>query len=183
VATSASALGSLVGAMPQVQEIVASLKQGEEIAQFLRQQTEFWMEQVRLIERAHSQGGSGASASAATPTWPGLPPGMNAALLTGVATGTTASGSASVATAAVPVAPAPAAAPAAPSAPVSPNKEEAPTSPVTPKGVDTEGRTLSGGSDLGAQMSELQRLQKERWLKRSSSNVSAGEEQAGSSTQ
>jgi len=31
-----------------------SLKRAEEIAKFLRQQTEFWMEQVRQIEQAHS---------------------------------------------------------------------------------------------------------------------------------
>lgn len=160
--------------MPPVHEIVASLKQGEEIAQFLQHQTKFWMEQVKLIEHAHSHGG-GASAGSVMPTW-ALPPGIGSALLTGAAPSANASGSAPATQTApaVPASSAPSTAPvcsaapavsaeassATPSTPTSPSKEEAP----------------AGGSDHNAQMSELQKLQKERWLQRSSSNLGEGEE-------
>jgi len=43
--------GGAISALPPVAEIVASLKHAEEVSKFLRQQTDFWMEQVRLIEQ------------------------------------------------------------------------------------------------------------------------------------
>mmetsp|Transcript_93902 Transcript_93902/g.265703 ORF Transcript_93902/g.265703 Transcript_93902/m.265703 type:complete len:616 (-) Transcript_93902:62-1909(-) len=46
------------GALPPVAEIMESLRRAEEIAKFLRQQTEFWMDQVRQIEQGHSQPGA-----------------------------------------------------------------------------------------------------------------------------
>jgi hypothetical protein len=38
-----------------VQELLDSLQRAEDIAKFLRQQTDFWMEQVTQIQQAHVQ--------------------------------------------------------------------------------------------------------------------------------
>lgn len=60
------ALGSL-GSLTPVSEITEALKRAEELSKFLRQQSDFWMEQVRLIERNHLQQTSGAQGA---PGWP-----------------------------------------------------------------------------------------------------------------
>lgn len=42
---------------PSIREITDALKQAEEVAKFLREQTAFWMDQVRVIEKAHASPG------------------------------------------------------------------------------------------------------------------------------
>ena len=45
--------GSPLGALPPVNDIVESLRRAEEVAKFLRQQTDFWMQQVTMIQENH----------------------------------------------------------------------------------------------------------------------------------
>lgn len=47
-------LPSLAGALPPVEDIVKALEHAQQMAAFMREQTDFWMEQVRQIEKAHS---------------------------------------------------------------------------------------------------------------------------------
>lgn len=63
VDTSGSNLFSSSAALPPVQELLDSLHRAEEIAKFLRQQTDFWMEQVTQIQQAHVQSASAARQS------------------------------------------------------------------------------------------------------------------------
>eukprot|EP00927_Polykrikos_kofoidii_P027303 TRINITY_DN24070_c0_g3_i2.p1 TRINITY_DN24070_c0_g3~~TRINITY_DN24070_c0_g3_i2.p1 ORF type:complete len:702 (+),score=113.45 TRINITY_DN24070_c0_g3_i2:101-2206(+) len=73
-----SALGSAPA--PPLQDIMEGLKRAEDVAKFLREQTAFWMEQVRQIQQTHCSGGdpagllAGGSSPSAVQT-PLLPPG------------------------------------------------------------------------------------------------------------
>lgn len=58
-------MGTL-GSISSVSEINETLKRAEEISKFLRQQSEFWMEQVRIIQQSNTQEMVGA------PGWPGF---------------------------------------------------------------------------------------------------------------
>eukprot|EP00747_Dinoflagellata_sp_TGD_P074538 gnl/TRDRNA2_/TRDRNA2_158360_c0_seq2.p1 gnl/TRDRNA2_/TRDRNA2_158360_c0~~gnl/TRDRNA2_/TRDRNA2_158360_c0_seq2.p1 ORF type:complete len:449 (-),score=70.38 gnl/TRDRNA2_/TRDRNA2_158360_c0_seq2:75-1421(-) len=48
--------GSMLGSLPDIQEINESLKCAKEMAKFMREQALFWSEQVRQIEQAHMSG-------------------------------------------------------------------------------------------------------------------------------
>jgi E3 ubiquitin-protein ligase synoviolin len=49
-----SALGSALGTLPPVHDILESLRRAEETSKFLRQQSEFWMQQVQMIQKSHT---------------------------------------------------------------------------------------------------------------------------------
>lgn len=173
-AVDAVLFGSTLAALPPVQEIVESLKHAEEIAKFLRQQTDFWMEQVRQIERHHSQ--------------PGGPVGFStdiAAYLQSQSSGLLSAAS-QPAAAAAPAAAASSAAAAAASAPASSGSVASPSistdlgafgsSAATAQEPAAENPPCSpGGGDLRDQMAELRRAQKEQWeRRRSNSSLGSG---------
>eukprot|EP00931_Biecheleriopsis_adriatica_P101707 TRINITY_DN76793_c0_g1_i1.p1 TRINITY_DN76793_c0_g1~~TRINITY_DN76793_c0_g1_i1.p1 ORF type:complete len:595 (-),score=117.51 TRINITY_DN76793_c0_g1_i1:94-1878(-) len=61
-----SSAGAAGGALPPLQDILDSLKRAEEVAQYLREQQDFWMGQVRQIQERH--GREAASARGAAPS-------------------------------------------------------------------------------------------------------------------
>jgi len=131
----------------QVQDIMASLKRAEEISTFLRQQTDFWMEQVRQIEQAHSHQPVTSGTAAIDPS----------SFLSSVAgiplvAGASAAGTAVAASSSTTV------------AAIQPSSEPE-------AGISS---TTTGGNNGSAKdpMAELRRVQKEQWeRKRTSSNV------------
>lgn len=132
-------LGSLGGGRLEgsasLEDILGTLRQAEDMSTFLREQTEFWMEQVRLIQQDHSRGSSVFSSKGA-----GLmvPPHLNAEpLIRGAGPGLAAAASAAPSTAAA-AAPSAAAAAAAPAAveplsrpPVVAQEQQAATAPTS----------------------------------------------------
>ncbi|CAK0852715.1 unnamed protein product [Prorocentrum cordatum] len=70
----AATLVGLVSAPPvqleSMEEIAEQIRRCEEVAKFLREQTDFWMEQVRHIQRSHLHpAAAGAAAGLASPPW------------------------------------------------------------------------------------------------------------------
>lgn len=125
-----------------------SLKRAEEIAKFLRQQTDFWMDQVRQIEQAHSHQPVTSGTAAIDPS----------SFLSSVA-GIPLAAGASAAVAAV-------AASSNATAATQPSPMEPEASTSSP---------MAGGSNGSANdpMAELRRVQKEQWeRKRTASNIS-----------
>jgi len=57
----AAAMGS--GTLPPLEDVVAALKRAEDVAKFLREQQDFWMDQVRLVQERHGPGAHGAVGS------------------------------------------------------------------------------------------------------------------------
>jgi len=153
------------GSLPPVHEIMDSLKRAEEIAKFLRQQTDFWMEQVRQIEQSHAP--TVPVGTPASGNIPGVP--MQWPLMTGGGGSATTGPSAESASAGSSSAPHVAAQASAPNtqAPDLESGETAATS-STPEEVT---RTTSG-ADINDQMAMLRRAQQEQWeRKRSSSSL------------
>lgn len=56
------------GSLPPMQDIVDSLKRAEDVAKFLREQQDFWMEQVRQIQDRHGQTAVLTSEAGSPPT-------------------------------------------------------------------------------------------------------------------
>jgi len=188
-------LGSGSPGLPSVNEIVESLTQAEEISKFLREQTEFWMAQVRLIQQDHAQGvsvfsGKGAGMSV-------VPPHLSSQVLLLGSAGATSSSSSAAAPAPASVVATEAAVPGATqglAAPEVPADAHGPTasagsSATTASTPSTTGvaptvlqsmneeqdeeQDEAGDSDSGAPdaMAELRKAQQERW-KRSGSSLS-----------
>jgi len=171
-------LGTL-GTLPPAQEIMDSLKRAEEVAKFLRQQTEFWMDQVRLIEQNHSQSASSGGLTAAPPQWsvlsaPGVPQSIGAALA-GVA------GAAGLATAPPGFAESfDDSSPASPSSFGLRQRRSNACEGDRDVAADEGGATAdadngSSSTNVCDQMAELRRKQKEQWeRKRTASSTSLG---------
>jgi len=125
-----------------------SLKRAEEIAKFLRQQTDFWMDQVRQIEQAHNH----------QPATFGAAPFDPSSFLSSVAGIPQVAGNAGA---------------SAVAAVAASSNAAAATQPSSETQVSTS-NTTAGGSNGAAKdpMAELRRVQKEQWeRKRTSSSV------------
>lgn len=198
---------SSVTSLPPIDDIVGALNQAEEISKFLRQQTDFWMEQVRQIEQSHSGRGAGVANSASSSHFM-VPPRMPLLSATGLAassgSATSGSGASAPLLAAAPAAPAGPEAPAVPqqpaaqqpsapqpAAPQQPAAQQPATAAVGAGGAAASssgeaGSAASGGGDGGAeggagdQMAELRKAQQERW-KRTNSSLSQASVGSGAS--
>mmetsp|Transcript_87077 Transcript_87077/g.202709 ORF Transcript_87077/g.202709 Transcript_87077/m.202709 type:complete len:584 (-) Transcript_87077:47-1798(-) len=155
-------------AHPAVHEIMDSLKRAEEIAKFLGQQREFWMDQVRQIEQNHMQpvpcslGMDVCGFASLSQPWSFLPASSGAAAsTTGMAATVAASapgnGSAALVTLGV----------------AAGSGQPAGDAAV----ADVESAlAASSSADLRDQMVDLRRRQQEQWeRKRSSASLSANE--------
>jgi len=144
-----------------VQDIVESLKHAEEIAKLLRLQTEFWMEQVRAIERDHAQG-QPAGTTAMPPQWPfPFMAGLGAfSGLTGIPGAGTAVAGVAAAT------------------PQDPSSKAAPSAASGAASAESKGTGASSDNetkDLARdQMSELRRIQQEQWERKRSMSSNLG---------
>lgn len=137
----AAAALSMAASLPPIEELLTALQRAERVAEFLRDSTDFWCEQVRLEQeelRAARPSGSGASAGPSSllnpPLWP----------FTDAAAAAQASSSAAEER---PVSEAPAA-----SSPNGGPSDEASRAPPSP-----------GGGDLDDALAEIRRVQKEQW--------------------
>jgi len=136
------------GAHPAVHEIMDALKRAEEIAKFLGQQTDFWMDQVRQIEKVHTQqpmssspGADSCGLASQSQHWSFLSTNSAAASATGAAA----------------VAEAVAAA--------------TPGSSSTAAEVPSD--AASSSADLQGQMAKLRRTRQEQWERKRSSMMSS----------
>jgi len=138
----------------QVQDIMDSLKRAEEIAKFLRQQTDFWMEQVRQIEQTHSHQPATSGIAAIDPS---------SFLSSVVGVPLVAGASAAVATVAA------SSSTAAAFQPSSPEPEAGTSSPAA-GGSNGSANDPSSANDP---MAELRRVQKAQWERKRTSNSMA----------
>jgi len=142
-----------------------SLKRAEEIAKFLRQQTDFWMDQVRQIEQAHSHQPVTTGAAA-------IDPGSFLSSVAGIpiAAGGIDPGSFLSSLAGISLAAGASAAIAAVAASSSTAGATQPSSMGPETG--TSNPTAGGSGSANDPMAELRRVQKEQWeRKRTSSSV------------
>lgn len=189
------AVSNVLGAMgtsavPPVQEIVDALKRAEEVAKFLQQQTQFWMEQASHISRTHQPnvaanvdfGGLFPTAPMAPPVpqqqqsqqQPLQQPLVQAQAAHPVALQPAVPQSAPESTPQLPSLPPPEPATVSPgalaSSPVSGNPERS-------MSVET-----AGESTPSSEIAEIRRMQKEAWERRRSNSSVGGGTPGGGST-
>jgi len=142
--------------LPPVQEVMNSLNRAEEIAKFLRQQTEFWMDQVRHIEQTHTQSASSTFSADNC----GLAPSSHWSFLSASGAPPTAGAVGAVG---------PSVAPFGPSGTSGTSNTASHTHEEMAVGSSSPS---AGSSDVRDQMAELRRVQQEQWeRKRSMSNT------------
>lgn len=140
----------MLGAAPPVNEILDALKRAEEVASFLRQQTQFWKEQVESIRENSSQLHSFAGGAA------GLASGHFAALAAGPGR---VGGMSNVGTSSSSAAPA-----------TVPESNVGGPPPATQESK-SEAQPSVSPQNSGDQLAELRRQQKEQWERRRSSSL------------
>lgn len=147
--------------LPPVNEIVESIQRAEEVAKFLRQQTEFWMSQVRQIEQMQTQSQSQSTGTNFGSGGIGANPADWTHLLAAAGCAPPSSGS---------------------TVPAS-SGAAAPSSPTSGGPARESSHEAGSPSGAGDQMSELRRAQQAQWeRRRSTSSLNNGQEESSGPT-
>lgn len=175
-------------ALPPVNDILEALKKAEDIAKFLREQTDFWMDQVRQIEQQQIGSAAGSTVGipglpSTTPLWPFLSVPAAAAMSSAVRAEAASAPSGSAPSGSAPSGSAPSSGAAGTAPAASASREEGPGvacgagegSPPPLSDEGDRGQAGDGSGELCDQIAELRRAQQELWeRRRSNSTLGAG---------